>query len=102
MIEMIEDISNSIVPPPLSLTDCLFDGQIDPIRYLFYQCRYSDLSYSQNICTAITKKRKSAVPILSIYKKKQKRSVKRHKLLVREEDSILRELRSKDMLWYRL
>ena len=56
MIEMIEDISNSIVPPPLSLTDCLFDGQIDPIRYLFYQRRCSDLSYSQDICAAIIKK----------------------------------------------
>ena len=68
MIEMIENISNSIVPPPLSLTDCLFDGQIDPIRYLFYQRRYSDPSYSQDICAAIIKKRKSAVPILSIKK----------------------------------
>ena len=72
MSDMIEDVSNSIIPPPLSLTDCLFDGQIDPIRYLFYQCRYPDLSYSQNMCAAITKKRKSAVPILSIYKKTEK------------------------------
>ena len=52
MSDMIGDVSKSIIPPPLSLTDCLFDGQIDPIRYLFYQRRYSDLSYSQNVCAA--------------------------------------------------
>ena len=69
---MIGDVSKSIIPPPLSLTDCLVDGQIDPIRYLFYQRMYSDLSYSQNICAAITKKETMLLPFYLFIKKIEK------------------------------
>ena len=66
---MIGDVFKSIIPPPLSLTNCLVDGQIGPIRYMYYQRRYSDLIYSQNVCAAINKKRKNAAPNLSVNKK---------------------------------
>ena len=34
-----QDISKSITPPQLSLTDYIVDGQIDITRYIYYQKR---------------------------------------------------------------
>ena len=32
-----QDSSKSITPPPLSLLDCLSNGQVVPSRYIYYQ-----------------------------------------------------------------
>ena len=39
-----QDLSKSIVPPPLSLQDCLTNGGIDPVRYITYRRRLDKLN----------------------------------------------------------
>ena len=99
------DMSQSITPPPLSFLDCLIDGEIDIIRYMYYQRKRGDIILSKDaICGGLIKKRKSRNNFQSNqHKTKQnKRSVKRHKLLVCDNNGTLRDLKSTDTLWYLL
>ena len=98
-----QDISKSITPPPLSLTDCVVDGKIDLPRYMYYQKRTYGINIdSQFMSMSTTKKRHQDHDGNCTPKKRRKRSVKRHKLIVRDEEGKLREFRPKDTLWYRL
>ena len=51
------DISKSITPPPLSLTDCLVDGEIDMCRYKYYRRRLDDMNQN-NIFSNLESNRK--------------------------------------------
>ena len=87
------DLSKSITPPPISFQDCLINGNVDIARYLYY-CRKKDDFW-------LNKKRKYK-EVFKVKKHCTKKSVKRHKILVRNEDGTLREIRPKDTLWYLL
>ena len=98
-----QDISKSITPPPLSLTDCLVEGKIDLARYIYHQKRTYGISIdSQFMSISKTRKRHEDNDCSCPPKKRSRRSVKRHQLIVRDDDGNLREIKPKDTLWYRL
>ena len=98
-----QDISKSITPPPLTLHHCFVDGKIDIPRYLYYRRKLDDqIELSQSISNRLNTKRKFDEGQSPIVQCRKKRSVKRHKLLVRDDDDSLRELTPKDTLWYLL
>ena len=91
-----QDISKSITPPPLSLTDCLVNGQIDTVRYTYYRRRKDDIQNSNYIISNITSKKRIFDALPTSKKLNTKRSVKRHKLLIRDDDGQLIEQTLKD------
>ena len=97
-----QDLTKSITPPPLSLTQCLVDGQIDIARYIFYRRRIDGMSTNQ-LSMSLISKNKSTIPYGGTkHKRRTLRSVKRHKLLVRDDNGEVRELLSNDTRWYQL
>ena len=97
-----QDISKSITPPPLTLTDCLVNGQIDTVRYTYYRQRKDDIQNSNYIISNITSKKRIFDALPTSKKLNTKMSVKRHKLLIRDDDGQLSELTRKDSHWYKL
>ena len=98
------DISKDITPPPLTLQDCLVDGHMNLPCYFYYRrCMDYHSDNRDRISIRYRKKRKfkEDVGVMNI-KKNIIRTVKRHKLMVRDSDGSLRELCSKDTLWYLL
>ena len=93
-----QDLSKSLVPPSFTLLDCLVNGKLDVARCIYFR-RKQDYIDLDNQCVAISigKKRKAPCSQDSI-KPRKKRSIKKHKLLVRNDDGTLRELTSKDTL----
>ena len=98
------NLSKDITPPPLTLQDCLVNGSICLSRYYYYRKRSDNYSEAiQREGTHWNTKRKRAVVVQERkVRKKRQRSVKRHKLMVRDEDGTLREIRPVDTLWYLL
>ena len=96
---MSNDISTSIIPPALSFLDCLTSGEVNPMRYITYRRRLDRLlDITHNY---YDKKRKySSLSDKYSPTPKRTRSVKRHKLLVRDKDGELREILPIDTLWY--
>ena len=98
------DISNAIIPPSLLFQNCLINGQIDIVRYIYYKRK---LDHRLELIDARSgrsyKKRKLHNDNMSIVRKdKIQRSVQRHKILVRDSDGQLREILPTDTLWYLL
>lgn len=93
-----QDISTSLNPPLLSLQDFLVNGKFDLTRYLYYIHKIDMFNaglLSHPLQSKIkfeneSKIQKSAPPC----------SVKRYKLLVRNDDGSLREMTPQDTLWY--
>ena len=98
-----QDISKSITPPPLTFQDCLVNDQIDLPRYLYY-CRRSDNMQNALYHRRMLSKKRQCQHFHVSPNKRQKtqRSVKKHKLMVRDKDGLLREMVPTDTLWYLL
>ena len=95
------NLSKDITPPPLTLQDCLVNGNISLSRYYYYRKYYDNYSEAiEREDTHWNKKRKRSIVVEEpkVINKRQ-RSVKRHKLMVRNEDGSLRERRPVDTLW---
>ena len=98
-----QNLSSSITPPPLTLQDCLVDGEMNLSRFIYYR---RQLDYSTNYtsyCSArLKRKRNDTMETNTSVKKKRTRTVKRHALVVRDKDGNLREILPTDTLWYLL
>ena len=99
-----QNVSKDTSPPPLTFRDCLAHGQLDSSRYYSYRRRLHVLMLGNNrMVTKAKKKRKRQLMELDIERRiRTPRSVKRHKLMVRDKDGTLREIRPEDTLWYLL
>ena len=98
-----QDVSKTITPSPLTFLDCLVNDQIDLSRYLFYRRRQDFIMQTAHHKMMLSKKRKRQyLNVVSKKRQKRHRSVKKHKLLVRDKDGSLRELLPTDTLWYPL
>ena len=87
-------------PPPLSLRHCLIDGHIDMQRYTAYRRKKNRRQAQTNGLKSIVQmKYKKNITTISIIKRKP-RSIKKHRLWIRENDGQLRELKYTDTLWY--
>jgi len=98
------DLSSSITPPPLSLNDCVVDGELDIARYYIYKRRFRRETNQNAAMNAIIHRKRKAVtnvtPLSKVGKRQRSRSVGKYKLLVRNPDGTLREFRYSDTLWY--
>ena len=100
-----QDISKVVNPPPLTLTHCFLDGNIDLGRYCVYKRRRAQHEKASLMHRKNNKKRRRCFNDTLLSKKKRKdnsRSAKRYKLLVRDSDRSLRTIRPEDTLWYLL
>ena len=96
-----QDISKSITPPPLSLQDCVYNGELDIARYTHYRRQLDDQLHHDHFF--YQRKRKHFSDHHDIVPKtKRIRRVKRHKLIVRDKNGNLREILPTDTLWYML
>lgn len=97
------DISSSISPPPFNLKDCFINGEIDLFRYRAYKNRrrQQNLRFHrlQDLMDSPDQQQPNSKRILP---KRARRSVKKHRLLVRGTDGQLKEYTTKDTLWYQL
>ena len=103
-ITMGTNLSKDITPPPLTLQDCLVNGTISLSRYYYYRKHldtYSEAIERDETLLSNKRKRRKLVEKPKAVRKRQ-RSVKRHKLMVRDEDGSLREIKPVDTLWYLL
>ena len=94
-----QEISKSYTPPPLTLRDCLVDGQFDLARYKLYARKVYESEYDEK---TILNSRKRQRYESESKARKIIRSVKRHHKQVTNKDSLLRNLTFKDSTWYNL
>ena len=99
-----QDIPKTIIPPPLSLLDCFVNGRVDLSRYVAYRRRV-DIQTADNLSRSKNNKRKRKLNCFllkefNLEKNKHHRSVKRHKLIVRESNGALKDLKPTDTLWF--
>ena len=103
-------LQKSLYNPPLTFRDCLVDGELDISKYFIYRRRQEENEDAMAMASQIyheiqcQRKRKleSMCSTAITKRRKQTRSVKRHKILVRNDDGTLDELKPKDTIWYRL
>ena len=94
-------ISKAYIPPPLSLRDCLIDGQIDLARYRLYSKRtYGDDFIDTDAMINERKRKAYDKPTGPKKRKRQKRSIKRHPILWSTDDGNVRNVTFKDSTWY--
>ena len=92
----------SILTTPLSFKDCFADGEVDINRYWNYKRRRRRKTNASQILTAIIKKtRKRKIDEPLVYNCRT-RSVKKHKLMYRDDDGNLKEFTTSHTLWYLL
>ena len=96
-----QEISKAYTPPPISLRDCLVDGQIDFAHYRIYSRRQYDDEYEDIHQTRLNKRKKSSYPPKS-NRKKTKRSVKKHDIEVRDKDGTICSATFRDSTWHTL
>ena len=103
------DHSKPLLLPPLSFKDCFVDGEVDISRYLHYGRKIDDIddANTKHLERFVSKKRKirgftQAASTSSTTSTNIRRSVKKQRLFVRDNDGSLRELLPTDTLWYLL
>ena len=103
------DHSKPLLLPPLSFKDCFVDGEVDISRYLYYRRKRDEIdgANTKHLERFVSKKRKihgftEAPSSSSNTSTNIRRSVKKQRLFVRDNDGSLRELLPTDTLWYLL
>ena len=100
-----QDILKNLTSPPLTLQDCLIDGKLDIICYLYFKRRMDvlDESFEELINSFGMKKRKlcEMEDSTTIDRKKKSQTYKKNKLLVRDDDGNLIDLKPHHTIWYR-
>ena len=88
------DFSKDITPPPLTLLDCLVDGELNASRYYYYRRQLDNRLHSQRIEDRRHKRKRRLTKSQSVTKKKQRqaRTVKKHYVLVRDKDGSLQSV----------
>ena len=108
--QMGNSLQKSIYNPPRTFRECFNEGKLDIGKYIIYRRRVEEnedaMATLLKICSDIQlqKKRKAE----SVYDESSKkprfhrRCVKRHAILVRNDDGELEQLQPKTTIWYRL
>ena len=100
-----QNLSTAITPPPLTFQDCVSDGKVHIERYFYFKRREEQMNadLDQLINSVVNKKRTLDEDHSGfIDTTKTARSIKRHKLLARDDDGSLREVKHTDTIWYRV
>ena len=100
------DLSSSIVPPPLSVNDCIVNGELDFMRYYMYKRKLRrKLSQYTGLKEIGNHKRKRVATSLSEelnVRQRKRRTIKRRLLWIRDDDGNLRVMKPEDTLWFKL
>ena len=98
------DFSKDIMPPPLTLLDFLIDGELILPPYDYYRKQLDNCQYLQReeYCRRRRKRKLTLYDAIVCKRKRQARTVKRHKLMGRDSDGTIREITPEDTLWYSL
>ena len=97
------DISSSIHRAPISLHDYLVDGEIDVHHHWMYKRRQRKKRKESDLMNFIIgKKRKRSSKELNTPKEDRYRSVKKHKLLYRDDNGNLQEFKTSHTLYFLL
>ena len=94
-------MSASTLSPPLSLRDCYADGSLNVMRYFAYGRERRQTNHWRVVLPSIIDKSrcKSTKSVeADLIKRKYYRSVKKHKILVREPSAGLRQINPTDTL----
>ena len=99
-----QQLIKALIFKPLSFQECFVDGKIDIGWYYIYRCSCNHYDNDKEILRNIRMKRKRVDDESSTSNKKKRhhRSMKRYRLLVRNNDGTIHELRPTDTLWYQL
>ena len=99
-----QQLNKAIISKPKSFRECFVDGKIDIGWYYIYRCSCNHYDNDKEILRNIRMKRKRVDDESSTSNKKKRhhRSMKRYRLLVRNNDGTIHELRPTDTLWYQL
>ena len=98
---MAQDISKPTLPPPLSLRDCIINGEISVRRLMAYR-RKLDMEMHHKMLIRRRRNRKLKRDRMDMVEKKRihRRPVKKHKLIVRYSNGLLHELKPTNTLWF--
>ena len=98
------DIGKHAIPPPFTFTDFFVNGTLNASRHVHYRrCVNGMEDDTEEDDRHMSRKRKSRTnDSRSNCAKERHRSVKRHEVLVREDDASLREIRPAGTLWHLL
>ena len=93
--------------PPFTFQQCFVNDELDLARYLMYRRRIDEMDDAMSAAHQIyfnIQKRKRKLDSEYVKSSKQKciRTVQAHRILVREDDGSLREVKQQDTLWYLL
>ena len=93
--------------PPFTFQQCFVNDELDLARYLMYRRRIDEMDDAMSAAHQIyfniqKRKRKLDSEYVKSSKRKCIRTVQAHRILVREDDGSLREVKPQDTLWYLL
>ena len=97
-----------LLNPPFTFQQCFVNNELDLTRYLVYRRRIEDIDDTMAVANQIyfntqaQKKRRLEVTNVESAKRTCYRTVKKHRILVRDDDGSLREVKPQDTLWYLL
>ena len=97
-----------LLNPPFTFQQCFVNNELDLTRYLVYRQRIEDIDDTMAVANQIyfntqaQKKRRLEVTNVESSKRTCCRTVKKHRILVRDDDGSLREVKPQDTLWYLL
>ena len=100
--------STEFFPPPLNFQQCFVDGELCLHKYYLYRRRrddeFNDFKLKMKIFDLQKKRKFNEISDndSSSCSKSYSRSVKKYKLLVRDDTGLLRSLTPTDTLWYQL
>ena len=101
-------LEKALMNPPFTFQQCFVNDELDLARYLIYCWRINEIndamSAAHQIYSNIQEQKKRKFDSMEVKSSKRTciRTVKKHRILVRENDGSLREVKPQDTLWYLL
>ena len=100
-------LEKAFMSPPFTFQQCFVNDELDLARYLMYRRRIDQMDDAMSAAHQIyfniqKRKRKLDSKYVKSSKRKCIRTVQAHRILVREDDGSLREVKPQDTLWYLL
>ena len=100
-------LEKAFMNPPFTFQQCFVNDELDLARYLMYRRRIDEIDDAMSAAHQIyfniqKRKRKLDSEYVKSSKRKYIRTVQAHRILVREDDGSLREVKPQDTLWYLL
>ena len=96
----------ALMNPPFTFQHCFVNNELDLARYLVYCRRIEEIDDTMAVANEIyfniqaQKKRRLESTNVESAERTCYRTVKKHRILVRDDDGSLQEVKPQDTLWY--